>query len=315
MILRLLSFLLFTVSLPAALTVDPGLVRITTGTPSVQIPVMVTGGDLVTDMAAAVEAGNPPAGGIQITAVSYTGSIWQGAAGGFASFFTVPPPAAAVGPNVSLNTAGQRVAGNGVLMTLTLNTASLTPGDYPIKLSGTSIGGTVLVNGFNAVPATFVNGILRVSDDPLAQWRLTNFPGQAPNPASEATVWGNGADPDRDGLSNLVEFYLGTDPNVPRLSPATASVPGTPFLSIVTVSGQQYPAITFTRRINTGSSVTGAAEWSSAMQTWSSAGFVDFGSVLTLPGGEFQLVTRRYTGAQSSTPRVFLRCNVTAAAP
>lgn len=304
-LLPLFLFMLSAATVHAALTVDPGLVRVTAGTASVQIPVMVTGGDLVTDMAGVVEAGTPPSAGVSITAVSYAGSIWASAAGGYTSFYTISPPAATIGPNVSLNTAGQRVAGSGVLMTITVNTAALSPGDYPVRLSGTSTGSTVLVNGPNVVPVTFVAGIIRVSVDPLAQWRLANFPGSAPNPATESTVWGDDADPDRDGLKNLMEYYAGTNPNVFQLASATPAAAGVPAVGTVVVSGQRYPSLTYSRRISAGSGINGIPEISTSLTGWSSAGFVDHGSAVPIPGGELELITKLYTVPESSANRRF----------
>ena len=45
------------------------------------------------------------------------------------------------------------------------------------------------------------------------------------NPAHEATLWGEGADPDSDGRLNLLEFAQGTDPRATSLDPAASHLP------------------------------------------------------------------------------------------
>ena len=312
MLFRALAVLaLIPVCARAGLNVDGGFVRIVVGTAStLQVPVQVTGGDLVSDMAAVVETSGPAAQRPRLTAVSFAGSIWQGAAGGFVSFFTDPPPAFLVGPNVSLSAAGQRVAGTGLLMTLTLDVAGLAPGDYTVRFAGTSQGSTVFAAGLAAVPATFSSGIVRIAPDQFQLWQLARFPGSAPNPATEATVWGPFADPDRDGVVNLTEFLCGTDPNIPGLPAAGPTAPGLPVRSTTVIAGQTYPTLAFTRRI-LREPVRGDAEASSDLVTWSSAGFVESAPPVTLPGGEFEYIVLRHsvplTGPQ---PRQFLRVNV-----
>lgn len=44
-------------------------------------------------------------------------------------------------------------------------------------------------------------------------------PGDLSNPSKEATLWGNQADPDRDGWANLVEMAMGTSPTDPAAMP------------------------------------------------------------------------------------------------
>ena len=58
-------------------------------------------------------------------------------------------------------------------------------------------------------------------------WRLTEF-GETiiNNAALEASVWGDLADPDNDGLSNIGEAYHDGDPQVPDIPPFAAGVTG-----------------------------------------------------------------------------------------
>ena len=62
-----------------------------------------------------------------------------------------------------------------------------------------------------SVAATLV---ITVSGDAVQQWRSAQFSAaDLGDPAKEATVWGNAANPDGDHWSNAFEFFFGTDPN------------------------------------------------------------------------------------------------------
>ena len=70
----------------------------------------------------------------------------------------------------------------------------------------------------NASGTTYGADMTFVTRTPFEQWRQTNFGTIDPNDP----VAGNSADPDHDGISNLLEYAFGMNPNVadPSLAPA-----------------------------------------------------------------------------------------------
>ena len=84
------ALLLALSSAGATVTIDPGTTEVFLGTTtSVEIPITAVGGDAVTDLIATVSI----TGGPTITSVSYTGSVWESAPGGYIDFFPgFPPP-------------------------------------------------------------------------------------------------------------------------------------------------------------------------------------------------------------------------------
>ena len=294
----------------ADLLVDPGLVKAGVGATSVTVPIMVSGGDAITDMAGLVEVGNPPAAGPTITAVSYAGSIWNSAAGGFDAFQGIAMPAATIDPSVSLKVTGQSVAGAGILCTITVNITGFGVGDHSVRLSNTVGGDTVFLNGAgDEVPTTFAAGIIRIVGG-LEGWRLLYWPGDAPNPATEATTWGDDADPDKDGLTNLMEFYLGTNPVVPTTNAATSTTPGRPVFGF-TGSPTRYATVSFTRRKALAPLAAELQTSTELVTGWSAIGFSDIGLPVNLPGGNYEYIVRRFdTPVDLSNPRRFFRFKV-----
>ena len=88
------------------------------------------------------------------------------------------------------------------------------------------------------------------------QWRQANFGTIDPNDP----VAGNNADPDHDGIINLLEYAFGMNPNVadPSLAPGVGRT---------TVNGTKYPTITF-RELHSPNGITYNVQESPDLATW-----------------------------------------------
>jgi hypothetical protein len=105
-------------------------------------------------------------------------------------------------------------------------TASFTAaGDYTLRL----VANDTQVKTFDDVAITVQAG------SPIEQWRSAHFGGNAGNPA----IAGDLADPDGDGLSNLLEYWLNLDPLVPG--------PSGLVLDQETIGANQYLRLTATK--------------------------------------------------------------------
>jgi len=94
-----------------------------------------------------------------------------------------------------------------------------------------------------------------------ADWLALHFPAAYPNPALEASVWGDFADPDGDGCPNLIEFITARDPNTPdrHLAPRCR------------IDGDDL-VITYRESTATGHGVALLGEWSVDAAFWVQAG-------------------------------------------
>jgi VCBS repeat-containing protein len=82
-----------------------------------------------------------------------------------------------------------------------------------VTIRATDTDGGSVTTSFNIIvkvgPVVTVN-VLHLS--PLETWRSIYFPAEWLDPSMEADIWGDNADPDGDGVSNLLEYVFGTDP-------------------------------------------------------------------------------------------------------
>lgn len=90
---------------------------------------------------------------------------------------------------------------------------------------------------------------------PIESWRFISFGEESSNPA----IAGDNADPDGDGLANLIEYALGMDPN--GFSPAP----------VVDVE-EGNVSITYTRDLG-ANDVTVTPQWSDTLGSWHDTGF------------------------------------------
>lgn len=110
------------------------------------------------------------------------------------------------------------------------------------------------------------------------------------------------ADDDRDGLPNLVEYALATNPLVANAGPAS----GTGTYTVLGVPGT-YLVLTFTRRVN-GSDLTIEAQFNTALPgTWVANGVLE--SSVTNPDGTVT-ETWRSPSSLSEQPAQFGRVRV-----
>jgi glycosidase len=109
----------------------------------------------------------------------------------------------------------------------------------------------------NASGATDGADMTFVTRTPVEQWRQANFGTIDPNDP----VAGNNADPDHDGIINLLEYAFGMNPNAadPSLAPAVGRT---------AVSGTQYLTITF-RQLHSANGITYTVQESPDLAAWS----------------------------------------------
>lgn len=155
----------------------------------------------------------------------------------------------------------------------------LTPGTHTLAIerpaSALALDRILLANTVSALPpagstdtgpAESPMGLpLLESPDPYATWLATHFtPAQLADDSLRSNLWGPKADPDKDGIPNLLEFVLGGHPLIPGTASSLA-------LDIVQENGQAYLRLSVVRNPEAGgiplrvetTANPGTAEWSS----------------------------------------------------
>ncbi|WP_052573350.1 GDSL-type esterase/lipase family protein [Haloferula sp. BvORR071] len=146
-------------------------------------------------------------------------------------------------------------------------------------------------------PASVSLQIADADDSPFAAWQRASF---GPADLADLSISGPDADPDGDGLSNLIERYMGLAPLVANQGPIVSAP--------VNVSGTNYGAMSFPHAPGTG--LVGTPEVSNDLQTWhSGASWLEL--TATGDAGTLQQVTARSVAAMGSAASEFIRLRVT----
>ncbi|MBI3879981.1 MAG: hypothetical protein HY301_07935 [Verrucomicrobia bacterium] len=152
------------------------------------------------------------------------------------------------------------------------------------------------------------NGLRVGTVTPLAAWRALKFAGNETN----AAIAGDFADPDGDGVPNLLEYLLGTDPN------AAASA-GRPGLGSANESGSNFLTLTFSFDTNQ-TDVTATVLVSPDVTNWfagsvysasNSVPNTAFTTQVSRSGGNPQTIVVRDNVPVESAVRQFMKLQVT----
>jgi len=170
-------------------------------------------------------------------------------------------------------------------LSVSLPLTGLVPGaTYYYRAIATNSGGTTLGN---IVSFTAVEG-------PFASWQLFHFGTDAGNPL----IAGPAANPSKDGVSNLLKYAFGLDPNINSV----AGLPESGF-------GGGLLTLTYTQ-VLAATDLVYTVEWSPDLNLWHSTGITQ-----QPVGGDFTSNRIRASVSTGSNPAKFMRLKVTKANP
>jgi surface-anchored protein len=173
-----------------------------------------------------------------------------------------------------------------------LNWGFSTNGSYRVTLQASARRAGESVDSLSQ-PETLTFHVLPLPETPFLRWQREHFPTAAPE-----STRGPNADPDSDGLPNVLEYAFGTNPNA-------ASVPTLPNLTIVREGAEEFSLL----RIKRTPSATDLRFHIEATDSLANANWTQLqvASVLE-PGGTPEFIEIR--DPRPIAPRRFYRVNV-----
>ena len=152
-------------------------------------------------------------------------------------------------------------------------------------------------SSFNATfPSYSMTVMVLQQPQSFTNWRAQNF---TPTELADDSISGPVADPDHDGIPNLLEYSLG-------LSPKAAGSSGLPVAGTQPFSGKNYLTLNFNKPLTIGD-VTYTVQVSNDLKTWNSG----TGYVLRTDDGTTSQAVFRDATAIGDSPSHFIRLQVT----
>jgi hypothetical protein len=152
-----------------------------------------------------------------------------------------------------------------------------------------------LVPSANFTGTSLSNATIVILDRPINVWRRASF---TPAELADPSISGDQADPDHDGLSNLMEYALGLPPKNPTTT-------NRPYASVTT----GYLTLTYTRA-KAATDVSVVVEQSNDLVTWhSGTNYVQ--QISLVDQGSTQLITAQTLVPVGASAANFVRLRAT----
>lgn len=211
------------------------------------------------------------------TSPLYVPLIWTGTA--VAGTHYITPPSSVLIPAGSASATVQ----------ITPVPDNLSQGDRTVTLS--------VATDFSLSAGSSASATATIQDKPFDAWRFVHFTTEE---LADSSVSGDSADPDADGLPNLLEYALGA---APKYSDNVAHTPAAGIDNGHLTLSYVHPA--------TPTDITYSVEWSPDLATWSTGPGVVETVGTTDNGNGTTTVIVRSIAVLADTPRQFLRLRVT----